>query len=65
MSYSAQKLVHTENLNRYTGFRFDLHFLPSIEPDVRSSPTSHSAYDATLTELYGVKIDGFLYPNSI
>ena len=22
--------------------------------------TSHSAYDATLTELYGVKIDGFL-----
>ena len=27
--------------------------------------TSHSAYDATSTELYGVKIDGFLYPNFI
>ena len=25
--------------------------------------TSHSAYVATLTELHGVKIDGFLYPN--
>ena len=25
--------------------------------------TSHSAYVATETELYGAKIDGFLYPN--
>ena len=25
--------------------------------------TSHSAYVATSTELHGVKIDGFLYPN--
>ena len=25
--------------------------------------TSHSAYDATLTESDGVKIDGFLYSN--
>ena len=25
--------------------------------------TSHSAYVATSTELDGVKIDGFLYPN--
>ena len=25
--------------------------------------TSHSAYDAMLTESNGVKIDGFLYPN--
>jgi hypothetical protein len=27
--------------------------------------TSHSAYVATSTELHGVKIDGFLYPNFI
>ena len=25
--------------------------------------TSHSAYVAASTELHGVKIDGFLYPN--
>ena len=28
-----------------------------------SEHTSHSAYGATSTELYGVKIDGFLHPN--
>ena len=28
-----------------------------------SPPASHSAYVATLTELEGAKIDGFLYPN--
>ena len=30
---------------------------------LNSNTTSHSAYDATSTELYGVKIDGTLYPN--
>ena len=32
------------------------------EKSIRSF-TSHSAYVATSTELDGVKIDGFLYPN--
>ena len=27
--------------------------------------TSHSAYVAMSTELHGVKIDGFLYPNKM
>ena len=31
--------------------------------DITSQLTSHSAYVATSTELHGVKIDGFLYPN--